>query len=307
MQDAPAPGARYPIRKVTEITGINPVTLRAWERRYGLIKPSRTPKGHRLYSDEHIALIEHILDLVQQGISIGQVKRMLAGQRRPVDTGSVLPAGEMDPWDHYRQRLCRAIAEFDDNGLDAAYNDCLALYPVDLAARFLLRPLLDGLDRETDPLAVNRRSFLYTYLRNKLGARFHHQNVQSHGPLLLGASLSDDTAVLELLLFGLSAMPRGYRFLLLQNAEPETLPQTQAATGAVAMVLFIGRQPLSTGLMKTLRSLVTTRSETPLFLGGRLPERSRVELERIGVVPLGEGPAAAVRRVDTRLHAGNPL
>ena len=37
----------YPIREVSRLTGVNSVTLRAWERRYGLIRPQRTPKGHR--------------------------------------------------------------------------------------------------------------------------------------------------------------------------------------------------------------------------------------------------------------------
>eukprot|EP01031_Cornospumella_fuschlensis_P015056 gene15056-18389_t len=40
----------FPIREVSRLTGVNPVTLRAWERRYGLIKPTRTDSGHRLYS-----------------------------------------------------------------------------------------------------------------------------------------------------------------------------------------------------------------------------------------------------------------
>ena len=38
----------FPIRVVSQRTGVNSVTLRAWERRYGLLKPLRTPKGHRL-------------------------------------------------------------------------------------------------------------------------------------------------------------------------------------------------------------------------------------------------------------------
>ena len=38
-----------PIREVARITGVNAVTLRAWERRYGLIVPHRTAKGHRLF------------------------------------------------------------------------------------------------------------------------------------------------------------------------------------------------------------------------------------------------------------------
>ncbi len=66
---------KYPIRTVSEITGVNAVTLRAWERRYGLIKPSRTPKGHRLYSRADIQLVEEILGHLSQGMSISQVAR----------------------------------------------------------------------------------------------------------------------------------------------------------------------------------------------------------------------------------------
>ncbi|MGC8698285.1 MAG: MerR family DNA-binding transcriptional regulator, partial [Halothiobacillus sp.] len=35
----------FPIRAVAHLTGINPITLRAWERRYQLICPIRTPSG----------------------------------------------------------------------------------------------------------------------------------------------------------------------------------------------------------------------------------------------------------------------
>ena len=44
----------YAIREVAELTGVKPVTLRAWQRRYNLIKPQRTDKGHRLYSEQDI-------------------------------------------------------------------------------------------------------------------------------------------------------------------------------------------------------------------------------------------------------------
>lgn len=67
----------FPIRHVCAETGINPVTLRAWERRYGLIRPLRTPKGHRLYSAEDIARIRRILTLLDDGVAVSQVGRVL--------------------------------------------------------------------------------------------------------------------------------------------------------------------------------------------------------------------------------------
>lgn len=70
----------YPIRHVCAETGVNDVTLRAWERRYGLIRPMRTPKGHRLYSADDIARIRRILELLDQGIPVSQVHRVLSSE-----------------------------------------------------------------------------------------------------------------------------------------------------------------------------------------------------------------------------------
>ena len=55
-------GARglYPIRTVSELTGVNAITLRAWEKRHGLVRPIRKESGHRLYTQEHIDLIASI-------------------------------------------------------------------------------------------------------------------------------------------------------------------------------------------------------------------------------------------------------
>lgn len=57
----PEPEGLFPIRTVAQLTGVNPITLRAWERCYGLIQPVRTAKGHRLYSAEDIHTIRRIL------------------------------------------------------------------------------------------------------------------------------------------------------------------------------------------------------------------------------------------------------
>src|SRR5471030_3056817 len=66
-----------PIREVARQTGVNAVTLRAWERRYGLIVPQRTPKGHRLFSAEHVQRIMTILTWLNRGVAVGQVKQLL--------------------------------------------------------------------------------------------------------------------------------------------------------------------------------------------------------------------------------------
>ena len=114
----------YPIRTVSRVTGVNSITLRAWERRYGLIKPT---KGHRLYSQNDIDLIQQVLELLDKGISIGQVKGYLKGQAlKSTDEKAE------DPWSNHQQRMLNAVVRFDTNALDQAYNEALSLYPIDL-------------------------------------------------------------------------------------------------------------------------------------------------------------------------------
>lgn len=72
--------AFYSIGEVAERCGINPVTLRAWQRRYGLLKPQRSEGGHRQFDEEDIQRIEEIKRWIERGVSVGKVKALLEGQ-----------------------------------------------------------------------------------------------------------------------------------------------------------------------------------------------------------------------------------
>ncbi len=65
------------IGDVAERCGINPVTLRAWQRRYGLLKPQRSEGGHRLFDEEDIQRIEEIKRWISNGVPVGKVKALL--------------------------------------------------------------------------------------------------------------------------------------------------------------------------------------------------------------------------------------
>lgn len=68
----------YSIGEFARMCGINATTLRAWQRRHGLLKPLRTDGGHRLYSDADIQQALNILDWVKKGVPVSQVKPLLA-------------------------------------------------------------------------------------------------------------------------------------------------------------------------------------------------------------------------------------
>src|SRR3569832_880986 len=68
--------SKYRIRTVAQMTGLSPALIRAWEARYGLVEPERTPSGYRVYSDEDVRMLQGAQRLVQQGISPMQVARL---------------------------------------------------------------------------------------------------------------------------------------------------------------------------------------------------------------------------------------
>jgi DNA-binding transcriptional MerR regulator len=71
----------YGISVAAELTGIDPQTLRLYERR-GLLTPARTDGGTRRYSDDDLDRLQRISDLVAQGINIAGIAQILHLERR---------------------------------------------------------------------------------------------------------------------------------------------------------------------------------------------------------------------------------
>ncbi len=170
-----------PIREVARQTGVNAITLRAWERRYGLIVPQRTPKGHRLYSAEHVQRILAILTWLNRGVAVSQVKPLL-------DTPQAFSEPVENDWQRLRQTLLAAVTQLNERNLDDSVNQAMALYPPRTLCEQLLMPLLAELEQRWQGQfgAQMERTFFFSWLRSKFGARIYHNNRQLHAaPLLL--------------------------------------------------------------------------------------------------------------------------
>lgn len=78
MSDSNEP--RHPIRVVAQRTGLSTPVLRAWERRYGVVNPSRSEGGQRLYSDDDIRRLQLLATAVDGGRSIGLIAELGASE-----------------------------------------------------------------------------------------------------------------------------------------------------------------------------------------------------------------------------------
>ena len=291
-----------PIRTVSSLTGVNSVTLRAWERRYALIKPLRTPKGHRLYTMADVDLIHHVVALLDNGMSIGQVRQVLdAAQERPEPAPE--PSFNFSPWRGYQERLLQAITVFDEKELHAVYNEVLSLYPVDIVTSRLIVPLLRELgERWAQGLgSIAEEHFFSVFLRNELGARFHHLNPDRRGPKLLAACLPSEQHEVGLLLFALAALDRDYRVVLLgPNTPLSELPPVVERAAIQAIVLAGSADLAATVIERELPSLLQAVA-VPVFVGGRVVNRHSDAIAAAGAIPLGDDLNMALRGIDATL------
>lgn len=91
-------GGRFRINVVAETTGIPEATLRAWERRYQVPKPSRTPSGYRLYSPDDVAQVKRMRELCDAGVSPADAaKEILHGNERGLERPATEPRAPVTP------------------------------------------------------------------------------------------------------------------------------------------------------------------------------------------------------------------
>lgn len=289
---------QLPIRTISSLTGVNAVTLRAWERRYGLIRPLRTPKGHRLYTHQHLMLIRRVLTLVERGVPISRVRELLESEPAPERA-----ARSGRPWGDYRERMTAAIGRFDDAELDRIYDEALSLHPVEHITQRLLLPLLEQLGDRWQNLsgAVAEEHFFAFYLRSKLGARLQHFVRYGGGPKLVAACAPGEQHEIGLMLFALHANAAGFRTVLLGADTPlAELAIAQRRSGAEAVAISSSVSPAPGLLERDLPQLVR-QAGVPVFVGGNTAVRHRQAIAAAGATPIGTELEEGIRRIKAAL------
>jgi MerR family transcriptional regulator, light-induced transcriptional regulator len=292
----------YPIRTLAELTGVPAITLRAWERRYGLLKPQRTPKGHRLYSTQDIELIKNVVNLLNQNLSISEAVRRI---KQGPETATTASHEAADDWNRMQQGLLAQVEAFNEEALDSLYNQALSLYPIDLVTEHVILPVLETLgtrwtERES---GIAEEHFFTAYLRNKLGARLHHEARRARGQALLAACLPEEHHELGLLMFCLAAMGRGYRIIYLGPDMPLAQIHLAAKKTGAAGVVLSGSTVTHTAALQKALAAVRSQLGIPLMIGGRFSKDHHKLIENLGVTSLGIHQATALQQLELLLPA----
>ncbi|WP_430460065.1 MerR family transcriptional regulator [Thalassolituus sp. LLYu03] len=274
--------AYYPIRIVSNETGVNAITLRAWERRYGLITPKRTAKGHRLYTEQDIQLIRKVVSLLNRGIPISQAQAMIENGETEDDLPTSVPA-RPSQWQHYREQLNNAVRDFDEDSMTALFNEVGQFFPVDVALRFLFLPLYRHLqDSATQQQGAARLRFYAAFLHSRLAHRLSEQTGQT-GPSVLIANTSHDDDI-ELLLLSILLRQHGLRPVWLSGAmTPAQIAEVLPMPRWQALVINISSSA-DDQLLTQLEPLARNGGH-PVFISGLAADQQHRLLSR-GLIPL---------------------
>ena len=121
----------YTIGEVAVLCDINPGTLRAWQRRYGLFKPQRTDGGHRLFDDADIERIREIKHWIENGVQVSKVKTLLRDEFQDQESG----------WRERQELLLQHLQAGSPNRLRAWIADIGRDYPAETLVNQLYTPL----------------------------------------------------------------------------------------------------------------------------------------------------------------------
>ena len=263
----------FPIREVSRITGVNPVTLRAWERRYGLIQPTRTDSGHRLYSQANVEEVRAILGWLERGVAVSKVGKILARtQPSSVPTSAAAnPVGDSE-YAQWQLQLQRAASDFDEVALERVYGQVFSLYPLSVAFQNVLLPAWQHTRQRLDTYGhTSEWLFLDQFLRARALQRLQLARSQPSEITVVLAALAGQCLELELLVAGLLLSAANVAVTVLPWTQPfEELTLVCEKIQPHALVLFSNHPP-SAELPRRLMKLGFA-VDCPLLLAGEASE-----------------------------------
>lgn len=299
----------FPIRELVQKTGVNASTLRAWENRHGILKPQRTPSGHRLYSEQDILRVRRLQELLAQGLSLGEISDLLDRDSSQADFASGTADGQPPPqalnpaWEGHVLETLRALADFSTERLDALYNEACALYPISIVTQELLIPVLHqlGLRWDKRPSGIAEEHFFTAWLRNKLGARLHHgQSLRQGRPIIL-ACLPEENHEIGLLIFSLGVLDLGHRVIYLgANMPTRQIIHVSQHAQAQAIILVGQGSDRNDAALDDIAWLAR-QAGVPVFVGSHISVQDSDKLLLADARPLGNDINIGLRLLESHL------
>ena len=286
-------GGQLRIGELSYRVGVSPDVLRAWEKRYGLLRPSRSAGGYRLYSERDEWRIRLMQQKLWSGLSTAEAARDVARMEHNSD----MPDGSVETPAELVEKVGAALERFDEDDAHALLDRLLGVHGLERAIRDALMPYLRELGERwaRKEITVAQEHFASRLIEGRLLTLARGWN-RGPGRRAVLACPSGEQHTLPLVCFGLVLRTRGWRIVYLGADTPPSAVHMAADTiSADVVLLSAASSDRFVGIAKELRGLARRR---PLVLAGRgaTPELA-TELD---VPCLHDDPATAAEILSRR-------
>ena len=282
----------HTVKRAAELTGVAPDTLRAWERRYGVVEPLRSEGGYRLYDDRALRRLAAMKALVDAGWSPGQAaRRVLADATGEADRRgepATTTVGDIDA-------LARVGRELDGAALTAVLDEGFAAGSFEQVADGWLMPALHRLGTawRDGEVGIAGEHFVSAAVQRRLAVLFDAASRSAGGPVAVVGLARGSRHELGVLAFAVALRRAGLDVVYVGgDLPPEAWVSTVRARGATVAVIGVPAVEDVPAVRETVTALRQGCPDVLVAVGGGHQDEVGE-----GAEPLGHRLADAARRL----------
>jgi len=259
-------------KAVARDTGVPADTFRAWERRYGVPRPQRTPGGHRLYSERDIAIIRWLRDRTNEGVNISHAVLLLtttldaSATDLPIGNDAARAIGQLI------DEVVQALTNFDSRQADHILSEAFSIYPFEQVLLELVQPAMVEIGERWHRGEINVavEHFATQFVRRKLASLLNiFENTARRATVVVGCA-PGELHDLGVLLSALFLVRRGWHVIYLGPQVPLfDLLETVQSVKPTLVCLSASTMETALELIPVARGLTEAYPQVHFGYGGR--------------------------------------
>ncbi|WP_409301426.1 MerR family transcriptional regulator [Peribacillus sp. SCS-155] len=166
---------KYNIKAVSKLLGIQPGTLRAWERRYQIIAPVRNESGHRLYTEDHVKTLKWLTNKINQGFTISQAVNLLESSSNHQNEDEINTDIEGDQTAQLAAAILESLLQFNETKAHMLLNQAFSFYTIEKAVTDIVGSILVQIGHlwESGKITSAHEHFATSILRARISFIMH--------------------------------------------------------------------------------------------------------------------------------------
>ena len=273
------------IHRVAKLTGLSKDVIRVWERRFGILKPTRGTNRYRNYSDDDVALLRYLKEHLDAGASIGDLAQ-LGREELLTRLRTILPRAAFvdNTFARLLRELISALNPLDRVTFEKRLNGAVAVVPFEEALHGILLPLQEQVGQRwhsglTD---IATEHYVTNQIRQKLYAAMNQLPVAEFGAKIIVACPPGEEHDIGALAVAYRCRVRGCRvYYLGANLPIASLGKLCREAEPDLTILSIPSSLAEHTLTELIEALIREVSpSSTILVGGNGALASRDQLER---------------------------